>query len=159
MTEEHLDEVAGLLAEHGFFADLGADDLRTVAACGELVHFEAHEVIFRDGEPARVLFAITAGTVALETHVPDRGAITIATLGADDVLGASWIVAPFRVQFDAVAVEPVRAVALDVAALQARCDHDPRLGYDLVRRFAGVLLQRLQATRVRLLDLYGEAGA
>jgi hypothetical protein len=34
-------------------------------------------------------------------------------------------------------------------------DDDPALGYALTRRFVGVVVDRLQATRLRLLDLYG----
>jgi hypothetical protein len=34
-------------------------------------------------------------------------------------------------------------------------DADPALGHALSRRFIGVVVDRLQATRIRLLDLYG----
>jgi hypothetical protein len=35
------------------------------------------------------------------------------------------------------------------------CAADPALGYELTRRFAAIMLDRLQNTRIRLLDLYG----
>ncbi len=81
----------------------------------------------------------------------------IETLGPGDVVGWSWLFPPYRWQFDAVALERVAAVALDGACLRAKCDDDTRLGFELTRRFAGVLIDRLQATRLRLLDLYGDA--
>ncbi|HEV2460023.1 MAG TPA: hypothetical protein VGS80_16825, partial [Ktedonobacterales bacterium] len=47
-----------------------------------------------------------------------------------------------------------RAVAFDGACLRAKCDADHELGYELMRRFAQVIVERLQATRLQLLDVY-----
>jgi CRP-like cAMP-binding protein len=147
--------IADLLADHPFFAGLPPADLALLAGCGENVHFGAGSTIFAEGDPADLFYVLRTGRVALDVNTPDRGPIMIATLTAGDVLGASWWVPPFRWQLDAVAVDEVGAVALDAACLRGKCDEDPRLGYDLVRRFAALLVQRLQATRLRLLDLYG----
>jgi CRP-like cAMP-binding protein len=54
-----------------------------------------------------------------------------------------------------VAVTDTAAIALDAGCLRQKCDADPRLGYALVQRFAALLVQRLHATRLRLVDLYG----
>jgi CRP/FNR family cyclic AMP-dependent transcriptional regulator len=64
-------------------------------------------------------------------------------------------VPPYRWAFDARAVEPTAAVALDGACLRGKCDEDPALGYALLQRFSLVMVERLQAARVRLLDVYG----
>ena len=53
----------------------------------------------------------------------------------------------------------VRATAFDGACLRGKCESDPRLGYELMSRFAQVLIERLQWTRLRLLDVYGYDGA
>ena len=53
---------------------------------------------------------------------------------------------------------PVRAVAVDGACIRGKCDDDPALGYELMQRFSAVLLERLNATRLRLADLYGGSG-
>ena len=44
----------------------------------------------------------------------------------------------------------------DGACLRRKCDDDPALGYDLITRFAQVLVSRLQATRLQLMDVYGD---
>jgi hypothetical protein len=46
-------------------------------------------------------------------------------------------------------------VAFDGACLRGKCENDHELGYELMRRFAAVLIERLQATRFQLLDVYG----
>jgi hypothetical protein len=52
----------------------------------------------------------------------------------------------------------VRATAFDGACLRGKCDADPALGYELISRFAQTMIERLQSTRLRLLDVYGHAG-
>ena len=53
----------------------------------------------------------------------------------------------------------MRALAFDGACLRGKCEADPGLGYALMQRFAPVMIERLQATRLRLLDLYGDVAA
>ena len=83
----------------------------------------------------------------------------IETLDAGEVVGWSWLFAPYRWQLDARATEACRLVAFDGACLRGKCDADHELGYQLMRRFAAQIVERLQATRLQLLDVYGHAGA
>lgn len=147
-----------LLAEHPFFADLPASDLDLVAGCGRNVHFVAGQEVFAEGGDANLFFVIRRGRVALSVHSPHSGELTIATLGDGEVLGWSWLFPPHRWQFDARAVADTSAVALDGACLRGKCEHDAALGYRLMARFARLIQQRLQDTRLQLLDLYGRDG-
>jgi CRP-like cAMP-binding protein len=144
-----------LLREQPFFASLDDDALALIAGCAVNRHARAGAYLFRDGEPADTFFLIRHGRVALETHTPTGGSVVIETLDAGEVLGWSWIVPPYRWQFDARAVDDTSIVVFDGACLRGKCDDDPRLGYALMQQVAQVMLARLQATRVRLLDLYG----
>lgn len=148
--------IRDLLGEHPFFAGLDPGYLDLLAGCGVNVVLEGE--VFREGDSADRFYVLRDGRVALEVHVPHRGGIVVETLGPGSVLGWSWLFPPYRWRFDARALEPVRAIALDGTCLRGKCDEDPRLGYELVRRFGRVLLERLEATRIRLLDLYGEPG-
>lgn len=51
------------------------------------------------------------------------------------------------------------AIGLDGTRLRQACEKDPRLGYELMRRFARVGTRRMQAARGRLLDYCGRAHA
>ena len=84
--------------------------------------------------------------------------MTIETLEAGEVLGWSWLFPPYRWHFDARALSLVRATIFDGACLRGKCEEDAQLGYDLMSRFAQVVIERLQSTRLRLLDVYGYAG-
>lgn len=148
-----------LLGEHPFFAGLSADDLEFIAGCGTNVAFHAGEYVFREGEPADRFYVIRSGRVALEITSPDRGALTLDSIIEGGILGVSWLFPPYRWQFDARAVEPTRALGFDAVCLRAKCDAEPRLGYQLMQRIAGVLQERMQSARMRLLDLYGNVRA
>jgi CRP-like cAMP-binding protein len=144
-----------LLAEHPLFKDLPPDDLALIAGCGKNVRFEEGRYIFREGEPANEFYLIRHGLVALEIFSPERGPLVTETVGEGEVLGWSWLFPPYRWSSDARALELTRAVALDGACLRGKCETDPRLGYELMGRFAQIIMERLHATRVRLLDIYG----
>jgi CRP-like cAMP-binding protein len=144
-----------ILAEHPFFKDLEPRHLQLVVGCASNVRFDAGRFVFREGEEANQFYLIRHGTVRLEIFVPERGPLTIQTLGEGDVLGWSWLFPPYRWHFDARAATLTRAIALDGKCLRTKCEDDHDLGYELVKRFAHVMMQRLQATRLQLLDVYG----
>ena len=152
MTEE-----ARLLAVHPLLAGLGPRHLASMAACASATSVPAGRRVFDEGAPADAFWLIHEGRVNLVTHVPGRGDVVVETIGCGQVLGWSWLLPPYRWQFGAVAVELMAAVRLDGALVRLRCDADPALGYELTMRFIPVLVERMQGTRVRLLDLYDGA--
>jgi CRP-like cAMP-binding protein len=143
-----------ILAEHPFFHDLEPQYLQLVLGCAGNVRFKAGDFLFREGQEANHFYLLRHGRVALQVYVPQRGPITVETIDAGEVLGWSWLFPPYRWQFDAQALELVRAVAFDGRCLRDKCAEDHDLGYSLMQRFAQVMSQRLQATRLQLLDLY-----
>ncbi|MCC6221359.1 MAG: cyclic nucleotide-binding domain-containing protein [Deltaproteobacteria bacterium] len=149
-------QIKALLCEHPFFQGLDSSYIELMAGCGKNVHFKEGEIIFRQGSAANAFYIIRKGSVALDIDVPPRGLITIDTVKEGEVLGVSWLFPPYRLQFDARALKPVSAIELDGQCLRGKCETDPKLGYELMKRFAGIAADRLQATRIRLLDMYGE---
>ncbi|MEE9416397.1 MAG: cyclic nucleotide-binding domain-containing protein [Acidimicrobiales bacterium] len=147
--------ISDLLSEHPLFAGLAPEALELIAGCGKNVHFGQDDRILVENEPADVFYLIRVGRVALEVATPRRGPLVIETVGPGEVLGVSWMLPPYRWSFDARAVDSTRAVAIDAACLRDKCDEDPTLGYELFKRFAGLVRNRLQTTRLQLIDLYG----
>jgi CRP-like cAMP-binding protein len=144
-----------LLAETPVFAGMETDRVATIAGCAHHVVFQAGETLYQEGGPADEFYVIRHGTVAVQTFVPVRGEVTIETVGEGGIVGWSWLFPPYRLHFDARAVTLVRASAIDGTCLRAKCEKDPALGYDLMSRLVQVLIERMQATRLRLLDVYG----
>jgi CRP/FNR family transcriptional regulator, cyclic AMP receptor protein len=137
------------------FEGIGAEHLALIAGCATNRVFADGEYLAHEGEPADTFFVVREGGVALETFIPQRGALVIETLHEHDLVGWSWLVPPYRTEFDVRSVGVTHTIAFDGACLRGKCETDALLGYELLRRFSTVILERLQATRLRLIDVYG----
>ncbi|MDW5330430.1 Crp/Fnr family transcriptional regulator [Plantactinospora sp. KLBMP9567] len=144
-----------LLVGQPFVDGLSPEWLDRLTAYAHPVYRNRGCRLFAAGRPAMRFWLLRSGRVALDLPTPGRGDVVIDTVGAGEVLGWSWLFPPHRWQFGAVAVEPVRAVEFDASGVRYLMADDTALGYELNRRFMAVMLDRLQATRTRLLDLYG----
>ncbi len=145
-----------ILAQHPFFAGFSAEHSRLVAGCARNHRYDAGEYLFREGGSADEFFLIRHGQVALEIVAPGRTPIVFATLGEGEIIGASWLIPPYRWMYDARATTLTRAIGVDAACLRAKCEADHHLGYEMMKRFLPILVQRLHATRLQLLDVYGK---
>lgn len=150
-----MENLEKLLREHKFLKDLPDNQFGIVVGCASNVRFEADQFAFHEGEEAKQLYLIRSGKVAIEIFIPGKGHVTIETLEPGDVLGWSWLVPPYHWHFDARAVEVTRAIALDGECLRKKCESDHELGYHLLKEFSHIISQRLQATRLQLMDVYG----
>jgi CRP-like cAMP-binding protein len=146
-----------IVREHRFFAGLSEDVIRLVAGCTRNVRFEAGAYLFREGAPADEFFLVRHGRVALEMASPGRAAVTFQTVPEGEVVGLSWLIPPYRWAYDARALELVRAIGIDARCLRQKCESDHEFGYAMMMRFVPVLVERLQATRLQVLDVYGPA--
>jgi CRP/FNR family cyclic AMP-dependent transcriptional regulator len=144
-----------IVLEHPFFTSLAEHHVRLAAGCAKNVRFEKGGYLLREGAPADEFYLLREGSVALEINVPGRPGIIIQTVGPGDIVGVSWLVAPYRWTYDARALEPVRAISLDAKCLRGKCEADHDLGFAMMNCFVPMLVQRLQATRLQLLDVYG----
>jgi CRP/FNR family transcriptional regulator, cyclic AMP receptor protein len=143
-----------MLAAQPFLAGLPDDHLERLSYLTSRSVFHTGNRVFSEGSRADRFWLITRGKVNLDTHVPGRGDVVVETLGPGSVLGWSWLFPPYRWHFGAVAVETTFTLGLDGAGVRRLCEQDHQLGYELTSRFMQVVVERLQATRMRLLDLY-----
>ena len=150
--------IRDLLAAQPVLLDLEPADIDLMAGCAHNEVFEAGTFLAREDEPANHFFIVREGKVALELQAP-TGSLLIETIGSGDLVGWSWLFPPHRWAFDVEAIAMTRAVVIDAACLRDKCDADTAFGYRVMKRFAQVIVDRLQMTRVRLLDLYGAGNA
>ena len=150
-----IESLENILSEHPFFHGLDPKYLQLVTGCAANVRFGAEDAICNEGEEANQFYLIRQGRVALEIQTPNRGALTIQTIGEGEVFGWSWLFPPYRWNFSARAVEPILAIGLNGKCLREKCEKDHSLGYDLMKRASKIMIERLNATRIQLLDIYG----
>ena len=143
-----------VIAECPFFAGLDQGFMNLVVGCASNVRFDAGTYIFKEGAPADTFYLIRSGKVAVEIFQPQRKPIVISTLDEGEILGWSWLLPPYVWKFHALAVQNIRAIALDGRCLRNKCEENHDLGYEILKRFVQIIEQRLDATRLQLLDVY-----
>lgn len=155
MTEN----LVSLIASHEQFVGLAPGAIELIAGCAHNVAFRTGDMLVEEGNNADTFFLVRRGHVALEVHQSGRGPLIIETIGPGGPVGWSWLFPPYRWHFDARALDEVGALAIDGACLRKKAEADSAFGYELIKCFAAVLVERLQATQLRLLDIYGDVGA
>jgi CRP/FNR family transcriptional regulator, cyclic AMP receptor protein len=141
-----------ILKQHSFFKDIPEQYIDFIVGCTSHMVFKAGDAILKEGDPADKFYLIRSGHVAVYIAKPSE--ITIETIHENDILGWSWLIPPYRYRFSAKAVENTRVLALDGKCLREKCEKNPDLGYTLLKKIISILTERLDATRVRLLDIY-----
>lgn len=136
------------------FANLSHTQRAAIAGVSRIETYEPGTRLFEEGGLADQCWVMLAGCVMIDTVVPARGRTTVQSIGPGELVGWSWLVPPYRWHFGATVVSPTRAAVVETGALRMLADEDPALGYQLSLILIEALLNRLQATRIRLLDLY-----
>jgi CRP/FNR family transcriptional regulator, cyclic AMP receptor protein len=149
-------ELIETLSDHDFFRGLSEGDLAKLADVATEIEFAGGKVVFKENGTADAAYAIVSGAIALELDVSARDLI-VQTLYDGEMLGWGWLYPPYRWSFSAIAIEPVRMIRFEAQQLRTLLDEDCGLGYEVMKRFAGVMTSRLSATRLQLVDFYGNA--
>lgn len=118
------------------------------------VSFRPSERLFDEHQPADRFWIVKTGAVILDAQVPGRRPAEVEMLGHGDLVGLSWLFPPYEWELGAEAMSLVRAWEFDAVAVRERCEAEAGFGFALTQWAAQVLAHRLQATRVRLIDLY-----
>jgi CRP/FNR family transcriptional regulator, cyclic AMP receptor protein len=105
------------------------------------------------------LYLVRHGRVALEMHVPQRGAVRILTTGPGEMVGWSALLDQGRMTTSALATEDTELVVVPADRLKELCESNSKFGYHLMKRMADALSKRLVATRLQLLDLFADTTA
>jgi CRP/FNR family transcriptional regulator, cyclic AMP receptor protein len=143
------------ITDHPFFEGLDAQLTREATQLATERRFDTGEMLVQDGDPAEWFFLIFHGKVALEVASAEKPHLTIQTIGPGEVLGWSWLVAPYLWRFDARALKPTRVLAISGPKFRAFLAHHPEQGYQFLTRLLPIIAQRLENTQIQLLDIHG----
>ena len=145
-----------ILANNPLLRKLSPDTKSLLHDCATEVSFKEDQLLAKTGENADRFYLIQHGSVALQIYDPRLGSIEFMTVQENDAVGWSWVFPPGRWHFDAMAKEDTEAVQVDSLKLLHRCETDYKIGYELVICFSQIMKERLVATRLQLLDFYGD---
>jgi len=144
-----------MIVKHPFLIGFNPRYFDLLKQCATSKSFTPGQLIFEEGQEASHFFLVQAGQVRLDAFVPGRGTIPVQTVSAGGALGWSWLFPPYQWHFSANANKVTELIALDARFLRDTSEANHDFGYELIKRVSGVLLQRLQETRLLLVDFYG----
>lgn len=146
------------LARQDFFADLAPDGMAILADNASWQEIERDEVLFKHGDLATHFFLLDSGGIVLEIPAITGPSIVIQTLGPGNVLGWSWLIPPYKWNFLARATEPSKVVVFNGKAIREHCERNPEFGYALMKRFAGLMSERLASARTTVMEQWNPPG-
>ena len=146
MTDEHL------LRASQLFRGVGDEYLQLFLPICRQVSVEKGAPIFREEEPARFLYIVGQGRVALEMRIerPDgsvAGPTTVESIGPSDAFGWSALVEPHILTLSAKAVEPSKLLLIEAESFRDVLARHTNVGYRVMVNVAELLAERLAQTR------------
>jgi CRP-like cAMP-binding protein len=141
-------DAAVTLGSSPFFQQFQPKHLEKLLRLGSEVRFAKEQIIFPEGDETPVFYVIVSGRVALESH-PGGHEKRVQILYPGEELGWSSVLGRKK-QFQARALEPVEALALEVADLRSACASNPYFGCAFLERLLTVVAERLEVTRAQL---------
>jgi CRP-like cAMP-binding protein len=146
------------IAASGFFAGLGPDFIQFLAAHAKPRSLAAGAMLFRYGERSDCFYLVEHGQVGVEVAAIAGPALELQELGPGAALGWSWLIAPHTWSFQARAKTAAELLEFDGNAILARCEQDPHFGYEVLKRFAALMSERLHFARRKMMEAWNPPG-
>src|SRR5688572_19927294 len=135
------------LAQHPVFRGLAPEYVAQLAGYARVVQLAPGQRVFQHDTHAGEIFSVQQGKVTVEIPNLAGEPLVIQTRGPSSLLVRSWMISPYAWSFDARAALPTTLVAVDGDRLRDACEGDAKLGYELMKRFAILMADRLNAAR------------
>ena len=116
------------------------------------------QILFLQGERADKFYVVRSGRISIQMPAIMGPTLEIQTVDEDQVLGWSWLISPYRWNFQTKAEEDSELLQFDGVAILARCEQEPKFGYELLKKFAGLMSVRLNAARQKMMDEWNPVG-
>lgn len=151
-------EIETVINQQDFFLGLEPDHTRFLATCAVTQHFSAERTLFRHDARANRFYLLQSGRVSIEVAAISGPPLELQELGAGDVIGWSWLIPPYRWHFQARATEECEVIEFDGEAILEHCEQEPAFGYELFKRFSGLMSRRISHAREKMMDEWRPAG-
>ena len=146
------------LSAHEFFSEFSDDSLKFLCECSSTREIKKGQILFLQGEHADKFYVVRSGRISIQMPAIMGPTLEIQTVDEDQVLGWSWLISPYRWNFQTKAEEDSELLQFDGTAILARCEQEPKFGYELLKKFAGLMSVRLNAARLKMMDEWNPVG-
>jgi len=142
-----------MLEKLSFLEGFAPEYLKPLASVAKVVDVEPNEIVFQEKQNSPNIYIVVEGQVALEIWATGRGMTQVQNVGPGKLLGWSVLLGEGPMTATARAVEASRLVVINALQALDACEENPRFGMEFMRRTALALSKRLNATRLKLLDI------
>lgn len=150
-----------LLRHVPIFSTLSEEQLASIAKLCHERSFAEDEWCFETGDPARSMYVLRQGRVALVfplSHFWEEGGhVTIEMIEPGDVFGWSAVVPPYELTLSARCVGPCTTWTLPRDELLHLFEREPQIGYQVLSQLTQVIADRLRMTQRKLVLELGTA--
>jgi CRP/FNR family transcriptional regulator, cyclic AMP receptor protein len=149
---------AEYLSAHEFFSEFSDDILKFLCECSSMRKIKKGQILFLQGEHADEFYVIRNGRISLQMPAIMGPALEIQTLDKDQILGWSWLISPYQWNFQTKAEEDSELLQFDGTAILARCEQEPKFGYELLKKFAALMSIGLNSARQKMMNEWNPIG-
>ena len=153
-----MQSIEDYLSTHSFFSGLDDNFMKFLSNSAQGVQIKEDQVLFQQGKPADKFYLLRSGQVSIQVPALVGPTLELQVLGEGQILGWSWLIPPYRWNFQARALEDSDLLEFDGSAILAHCEEDPKFGYELFKRFAALMSKRLDAARQKIMDQWDPPG-
>jgi len=132
---------------HPFLNEMSKDISDYLEQHSEQIKFKKGESIFSAWQKANDFYLIAHGAVALSECEPGEKELIVRIVGQGDILGWSWLYAPYRYRFNARSLETTYALKINGGIVRTKCKEDNAFGYKLLKSFTGLIIEQLHASK------------
>ena len=158
MKSIHSFDLVDYLKTHSIFKGMSDDQAQTLASAASIRTYEPGDCLFKQDESADFCYIVVSGRVSVQIPAIYGPPLVVQSIPDEGVLGWSWLIPPYRWAFEAITQVQTEVIELDGKALREACETDPVLGYQLMKRFAGLMSQRLYEAREKMMENWSAPG-
>ena len=149
---------AEYLSAHEFFSEFSDDVLKFLCECSSMREIKKGQILFLQGEHADKFYIVRSGRISIQMPAIMGPTLEIQAVDEDQVLGWSWLISPYQWNFQTKAEDDSELLQFDGAAILEQCELDPKLGFELVKKFAALMTVGLNAARLKMMDEWNPVG-
>lgn len=150
------EEIKQIISGNTYFKALDEKHLDFLVKNSNLIEYKAEDFIFSFRDEAKYFYLISKGLVTLQMFSHEKGSIALEEIKAGEILGWSWLNPPFTWRFDAYSNIDTELIVFDGEAIRTKMEKDTKFGYFIQKIFIHIIAERLQSTRLRLLEELGD---
>jgi CRP-like cAMP-binding protein len=143
------------LCKCSFFSEFSPTELLFILQNCREVEVGKNKYLAHEGENAKNFYLLLSGKAQIEIHSNQLGPRVIQSVQDGELVGWSWLFSPNTWIFDVKVVEKAKWLECSGDAFLKEMESNHEFGYKFMKKVVRVMTERLKATRLQVLDIYG----